>query len=277
MDLYTKTSYSMARDLTRAYSTSFSMSARLFHRSIRRDIYAIYGLVRIADEIVDTYKGPEARTILAELEHDTYRALEHGYSTNPLVHAFAQTATRFGIDAKLVRPFFSSMRMDISRNAHDRQSYERYIYGSAEVIGLMCLRVFCQGDDKTYSQLERGAQKLGSAYQKINFLRDIGADAQELGRWYFPDGNYESFSNNLKEQIEAEIADEFDEANDYIAQLPRSARKAVYTSYRYYRALEQAIRNETAATLKTRRIRVSNWRKLSLLIGAYLLPSKDLS
>lgn len=277
MELYTKTSYELARTLTKRYSTSFSMSARLFSRSIRRDIYAIYGLVRVADEIVDTYHGPEARTMLAELETDTYRALEYGYSANPLVHAFAQTATTYGISPKLIRPFFASMRMDIVRNTHDRKSYERYIYGSAEVIGLMCLRVFCHGDNDAYSQLEHGARKLGSAYQKINFLRDIGADARELERWYFPEGSYKTFSNHLKEVIEAEIGEEFDEAAEYIARLPKSAQKAVYTSYQYYRMLERAIHDETATTLKEKRIRVSNWRKVQLLLGARLLPMKDLA
>lgn len=270
MELYTRTSYQLARALTERYSTSFSMSARLFSRTISTHIYAIYGLVRIADEIVDTYTGNDKRTILNELEKDVYRAILTGYSANPIVHAFAETARTYDIPESLVKPFFASMRMDITKKSHTDASYRKYIYGSAEVVGLMCLKIFCAGNPELYNDLKAGAQSLGSAYQKINFLRDIGADAQSLGRWYFPEGSYKTFSNGLKQRIETEIAEEFDQALEYIIKLPIGSRKAVYASFVYYRLLEDEIRARSAKQLKETRIRVSDAKKLSVLIKLYM-------
>lgn len=276
MDLYTRVSYQISRYLTEQYSTSFSMSSRLFSRTFSPHIYAIYGLVRIADEIVDTYDGPEKRMLLGELERETYRAMSSGYSANPIVQAFAVTANAHDIPVSLVKPFFASMRMDITKKTHTKASYRKYIYGSAEVVGLMCLKVFCVDKPELYQELKTGAQTLGSAYQKINFLRDIGADAKELGRWYFPEGSYKTFSNNLKQRIETEIADEFDQAHTYITKLPAGSRKAVYASYIYYRLLEDEIRTKSAKQLKEKRIRVSNSKKLSIFIKLYMKPERQI-
>jgi phytoene/squalene synthetase len=182
MDLYLSTSRAGSRLFTNAYSSSFGLARRLFSKSIRQHIYDIYGLTRIADEIVDTYHGPHAEAMLNELEAETYRAMERGYSANPIVHAFQATARQFGITQALLKPFFASMRTDLTKKSFTASQYQAYIYGSAEVVGLMCLRVFCNGDDARYDSLKDGASKLGAAYQKVNFLRDIAEDYKELGR-----------------------------------------------------------------------------------------------
>lgn len=265
MDLYEKTSYELSRHLTERYSTSFSLSSRLFSKNIRPHIYAIYGLVRIADEIVDTYQGKGAATLLEELEKETMRAIQTGYSTNPIVQSFATTAGAFNIDAQLIRPFFASMNMDLRPQHYTQDLYKEYIYGSAEVIGLMCLRVFCNKDDKLYKRLETGARALGAAYQKVNFLRDIKSDAASLNRMYFPDVTFETFSAEQKLLIEADIENDFTAARPALEQLPRGAKSALMASYDYYYALFQKLKHTDIATLKQTRIRISDGLKLVLL------------
>ena len=267
MELYKTVSYELSKQLTRGYSTSFSMSSRLFDASIRPDIYAVYGLVRLADEIVDTYDGSddEKRVLLDALEAETYEAMARQYSTNPLVHAFALTAKRYDISRLLIAPFFVSMRMDIG-HTYTSEQYEEYIYGSAEVVGLMCLKVFCGGDESRYHELEQGARMLGSAYQKVNFLRDFASDYAELGRVYFPDVQFETFSERQKRTIVQEIEREFSEAATYLDQLPKSAQKAVRTSRVYYRELLENIKKVSVDTLKTTRVRVNTSRKIWLLM-----------
>lgn len=270
MDLYDAVCRQLARQLTLRYSTSFGTASRLFDQGIRGDIYAIYGLVRVADEIVDTYRGDDAHDLLSRLEADTYAAIARGYSPDVIVHAFARTAGRYGIGEDLVRPFFESMAMDLRPAAFDRQRYDAYIYGSAEVVGLMCLRVFVGGDQARYDQLAPGARALGAAYQKVNFLRDLAADRQELGRQYFPQLQTHELDEDIKRAIIDEIGQDFATARDYIGRLPLSARDAVRTSYRYYGALLDTLRATPADTIVRQRIRVADSRKAGILAAAYL-------
>ena len=269
MDLYTKSSYQTAMLFTENYSSSFGASCKLIDKTIRNDIYAVYGLVRLADEIVDTYRESESLTLLDELESETYAAIKREYSTNPIVHAFAITAKKYGIRKELIAPFFESMRMDIN-GKYNQTRYKEYIYGSAEVVGLMCLRVFVTGDNNEYEKLKAGAQALGSAYQKVNFLRDIKADHKELGRMYFPGVTFEEFSDEQKKEIEADIDKDYKLASQYIPKLPKNSRAAVDLSYKYYTLLLDEIKNASAKTIKSKRIRISDRTKLRLLIGANL-------
>lgn len=264
-DLYLRVSEASAKNITETYSTSFGMASTLFHKSIRQDIYNVYGYVRIADEIVDTYTGGDALQILDELEQQTYRDLKRGYSSNPVVHAFVHTCNKFGITKKLIAPFMASMRMD-ANNSYTTKDYQEYIYGSAEVVGLMCLRVFCQGDDSKYKQLEKGARALGSAFQKVNFLRDLADDQTRLGRYYFPKGSFQKFDEKTKQLIVEDIASDFEVAQHAIERLPANSKKAVNTAYQYFYLLLSKLRETPAATLKQQRVRLSNAQKLTILV-----------
>lgn len=265
MDLYKNVSYQLSRSLTLRYSSSFGLSSRLFARTIRPDVYAVYGLVRVADEIVDSYIGTEQLTLLDSLETETYAAIKRGYSTNPIVHSFALTAKAYGINKTLIAPFFESMRMDITPKKYDSTMYSVYIHGSAEVIGLMCLRVFCLNNTSLYKKLAPGAAKLGAAYQKVNFLRDMAADYKDLGRIYFPGVTYEKFNDTDKDKIVCDIQSDFDDARASLMQLPSNSRAAVMTSVVYYQALLDKLSKASVATLKTKRVRLSTFRKLWLL------------
>jgi 15-cis-phytoene synthase len=266
MDLYLATSQTTSRLFTNAYSSSFGLASRFFSKPIRQHIYNIYGLTRIADEIVDTYQGVHSRTILDDLEQETYRAIARQYSANPILHAFQSSARKFGITNDLLEPFFASMRSDLVPQTFTTASYQQYIHGSAEVVGLMCLRVFCRGEDAQYAELANGASKLGAAYQKINFLRDLAADHTELKRCYFPGITFESFDEKAKQAIVADIRSDMVVAIVAIHELPLGARRAVRASYRYYSALLEKLERTPAAIIKTRRIRINNLRKLSLLV-----------
>ena len=263
MELYTKLSYKTAKTTTLDYSTSFGQSSKLFSKAIRHHIYAIYGLVRVADEVVDTYDGKDASRVIKDLEAETMRALKTGFSPNPLVHAFATTARRYGIGRDLIRPFFKSMRMDLKPKKYTQNLYCIYIYGSAEVIGLMCLKVFC--DDKgQYEHLKDGAEALGSAYQKVNFLRDIKADYEERGRLYFPGINFDKFNDRQKDILIKDIRSDFEKAKPSITQLPKNARTAVAISYAYYSKLLNVLDKTPAEKIKAGRIRVNTMTKLAL-------------
>jgi phytoene synthase len=266
MDLYTATSYQTSRLVTKSYSTSFGMSIRLFGASLRPHIYALYGLVRIADEIVDTYTGKDRRELLNDMEAQVGAALTSGYSTNPIIHAFATTARQFSISDDLISPFFYSMRMDLEPQRFDQALYEMYINGSAEVVGLMCLKVFMDNAE-LYSELEHGARRLGAAYQKVNFLRDIAADTAALNRWYFPTGSFKAFDDAHKLAIVHEITEDFDAARSALRQLPASSRKAVTLSYHYYQQLLRNIERTPAALLKKERVRVPDVQKIAFLVG----------
>lgn len=265
MELYTATSYELSRLLTIRYSTSFSTSSKLFAAHVRPHIYAIYGLVRIADEIVDTYQGTDAATKLDALESEVDEALRVQYSTNPIVHSFALTAVSYGIEKDLIKPFFDSMRTDLTAKSFSQKAYKAYIYGSAEVIGLMCLKVFCEQDESLYSSLENGASALGAAYQKVNFLRDIASDYQERGRVYFPGVTFESFSEEDKLAIIEDIEADFAAAAPALEKLPANAKSAVSLSAAYYSELLNALRLTPAALLKVTRVRVSDPKKFKLL------------
>lgn len=275
MELYAATSYEVSKLVTEKYSTSFSMSTRLFDVSIRPAIYAVYGLVRIADEIVDTYRGHDAEVLLRQLELQTYAAIERGYDTNPIIHAFALTARRYTIGREIIEPFFESMAMDLQPTSYDETLYETYIYGSAEVVGLMCLRVFCENDEQQYQSLAPGARALGSAYQKINFLRDVAADYKELGRLYFPNTTYEILDEAAKNGIITDIEKDISLAKEYIQKLPQTSQKAVRLSLLYYGELLKKLKTTPAQTLKEQRIRIGALKKLSLLAGVYIGVGKN--
>ena len=265
MDLYTQTSYELSRHLTLKYSTSFGQSSKLFSRDIQADIFAIYGFVRIADEIVDTYSGDDTSELLDSLEAEAYRSLKTGYSTNPIVHAFCVTAVKYNISKDLIAPFFDSMRMDLVPQTYTATRYKKYIYGSAEVVGLMCLKVFCQNDEALYNTLTPGAKALGAAYQKVNFLRDIASDFDERGRVYFPKVTFEQFTDTEKAAIEKDIRSDFKKAAEALPHLPLNARNAVTLSYVYYQELLKKIEKTPASVLKHTRVRVPDGKKLYLL------------
>ena len=270
MNLYDDVAEQAAKQLTNRYSTSFSKAIRLFPASLQSDIYNIYGMVRIADEIVDTYSGEEAAKILDEFETSLYDSLQRKYSVNIITHAFCLTAKRYNIDRELIAPFFKSMRID-SLNNYDSTMYKSYICGSAEVIGLMCLKVFVDGDEKRYSQLENGARALGSAFQKINFLRDIADDNLRLGRYYFPVGSYAAFDEKTKKLIVADIRHDLEVAAPTIKGLPVAASPAVKLATVYYTALLKKIENTSPAALKHKRIRVSDSRKLIIFVSLIMM------
>lgn len=264
MDLYTSVAYQNSRTLTLRYSSSFGLSSRLLGRGIRPHIYAIYGLVRIADEIVDTYKGDHSLRYLDDLEAEVYDAFKIGYSSNPIVHAFAQTGRKYKIGRDLIKPFFASMRFDLAPHTYQESQYKAYIHGSAEVIGLMCLKVFCQGNSSQYESLKNGAAALGSAYQKINFLRDFAADYKELGRVYFPGVSFEAFSVYDKQQIITDITRDLEQAKAALGKLPRSARLATTLSYVYYSRLLLKLDHASPETIRQKRLRLSTPQKLLL-------------
>ena len=225
-------------------------------------------MVRVADEIVDTFHLWDQEKMIDQFEADTYRAIEEGISTNPVLHAFQMVANQFGIGKDLIGPFFSSMKEDLKKDSHDIESYQEYIYGSAEVVGLMCLKVFCEGDEDLYKKLEPGAKSLGSAFQKVNFLRDMGSDLEERGRVYFPSVDFHSFSEKDKSLIEKDIQRDFDLAYLGIINLPKGCRKGVYTSYIYYKRLFDKIIKTKADEIGKSRIRVPNSEKILLLVSA---------
>ena len=265
-DIYLDVSRKIVTLYMRQYSTSFAASTRIFSSTRRPHIYAIYGLVRCADEIVDTYDGDDQQVRLDELRSETVRALSSGYSVNPLVHAFAATARQYSIDESLIEPFFESMGLDIERRVYDKQSYRRYIYGSAEVVGLMCLRVFVDNDTDRYDNLRESAQALGSAYQKVNFLRDIADDAGRLGRWYFPEGSYDRFDDADRDRIVADIRADMTMARRGLSGLPADARRAVSLSLALYSRLLDRLADTPAVRIKASRIRLSNFRKLTIAL-----------
>lgn len=270
MDLYTSTSYQLSRRLTLNYSTSFGIASRLFERRMQKHIYAVYGFVRIADEIVDTYQGTDQAKQLNSLQRDVLEAINIGYSANPIIHSFTSTAKKYGIGKELIVPFLDSMRMDIDKRTYTKKLYETYIYGSAEVIGLMCLMIFVDGDKSRYDALKHGAQSLGAGYQKVNFLRDIADDAGRLGRWYFPSGSYDTFNEAQKVTIINDIRSDFTTAKEALAQLPSGARRAVAMSLVYYQALLDKLNRTSASEIKYTRVRVPNIKKYALLVKGLL-------
>lgn len=268
LELFNQTSRECSRLITRRYSTSFSAGIRAFDERLRMPIYSIYGFVRFADEIVDTFHGYPKAELLARFRQDAYRAIEERISLNPVLNAFQEVVHQYGIERELIDAFLDSMEMDLHHSTYNHGLYEKYIYGSAEVVGLMCLRVFVEGDKELYERLVDPARSLGAAFQKINFLRDLKSDFDDRGRVYFPGVDFANFTAGDKHRIEAEIKKDFDDALIGIKQLPRGARRGVYLAYVYYLNLFKKIRRTAAAKVKERRIRVNDGRKLMLLFSS---------
>lgn len=261
----------MSETLTKAYSTSFSLGIMAFAKEFRGPIYSIYGFVRLADEIVDTFHDYDKEYLLNKLEEDLKEALSTGISANAVLHSFQQTAREYNIEWDLIESFLKSMRMDLNQSYYKRGKYDEYIFGSAEAVGLMCLKVFCKGDNKEYKKLAFNAKMLGSAFQKVNFLRDIKSDLEERERIYLPDVNEENLINNYhKTLLEKEIEREFSLALEGILRLPNGVKLGVYSAYLYYYILFGKIKAVDIEELKSGRIRVSNFRKIILLLESII-------
>ena len=269
-ELFDSISNESATLITKKYSTSFSIAVRLLAPDIRQAIYNIYGFVRVADEIVDSFEGYPKEELLNRFEGDYQYAMETGISTNPVINAFQKTVKEYNIDAKLVESFLKSMRADLNKQVYvNQEEIDEYIYGSADVVGLMCLKVFVKGDQEKYLNLKEPAMKLGSAFQKVNFLRDLNEDFENLNRSYFPNINPKKLSETDKKKVLTEIKKDFEEAYMGIVNLPKEAKLAVYVAYKYYFNLLYKIEKTPSAILKEKRIRVSNPKKMYLLIVSY--------
>jgi 15-cis-phytoene synthase len=267
--LFDEVSIRCSRLSTRAYSTSFSIGIRFLDKSLRDPIYSIYGFVRFADEIVDSFHDYDKEALLNRFEADTYLAIEEKISLNPILNSFQKTVNEYNIERPLIEKFLYSMRMDLNYKWHDKNSLDEYILGSAEVVGLMCLRVFCKCDSAMYDSLKGNAMKLGSAFQKINFLRDLKTDYVHLGRNYFPTIDFNDFDERTKKKIENDIAREFELGYEGIKKLPRHARFGVYVAYVYYRSLFNKIKNTPPRQVLNKRIRINNPSKLTLLLFSF--------
>jgi 15-cis-phytoene synthase len=275
MDLYTRNALECSEITTKNYSTSFSMGVRLLDPKFRPPIYAIYGFVRFADEIVDTFHDQDKARLLRTFREQTYEAIAKGMSTNPILHSYQWVVNTYHIDKSLIDAFLKSMEMDLEKKTFSLEEYQDYIYGSAEVVGLMCLRVFYAGQDEEYQRLLPAARKLGEAFQKVNFLRDMRSDLKERGRMYFPEVDFESFDQQAKDRIEKEIWEDFQGAFPGIKTLNKDARLGVYLAYRYYLELLKKIKSEPPENLQEYRFSVSNQKKLVLLAKAILRNKFD--
>ena len=270
MELFKETCLKCSKIITESYSTSFTLGIRTMHRKLHLPIYAIYGFVRLADEIVDTFHAFKKRELLQDFKAQTYTAIEQQISLNPVLHAFQGVVNQFGIDLAYIEAFLKSMEMDLEDHKYDAALYKEYIYGSAEVVGLMCLRVFCDGDSEMFERLRRPACSLGAAFQKVNFLRDMKSDYHERGRIYFPQVDIITFNNARKAEIEADIIQDFEDAYQGIMGLPKSARMGVYLAYIYYLKLFRKIQALPATNILKERVRINDNTKLALLLGSYL-------
>lgn len=270
MNLFHELSQMCSKATTEKYSTSFSSAIKLLHHDLRPPIYNIYGFVRFADEIVDTFHQFHKEELLVDFKKDTYTAIERGISLNPILHSFQMTVREYNISHDLIEAFFRSMEMDLSNTTYNSDGYKDYIYGSAEVVGLMCLYVFCEGDEIMYKKLKPSAQALGAAFQKVNFLRDVKADFEQLSRTYFPEVDFTNFTPSMKKQIEEDIAKDFNDAYEGILQLPAKARFGVYVAYKYYLSLFKKIKKTTPANMLEQRIRIPNYGKAYIVAKAGL-------
>lgn len=268
--LYDNLSVEISKMTTRAYSTSFSLGIYFLNHRLRNAIYSIYGFVRVADEIVDSFEGFDKGLLLSKFRTETYEALESRISTNPILNSFQQAVHQYQINYDLIELFLESMKMDLEKVHYTRENYQQYILGSAEVVGLMCLHVFVEGDRNKYEELKPYAMKLGSAFQKVNFLRDIRDDYHVLGRTYFPGVDLTDFSGQAKGQIEEEIEDEFRAALIGIRKLPPTSKGGVYLAYVYYRSLFNKIKKTPAQQVLTARIRINNGQKFGLMLNSLL-------
>lgn len=268
MNLYNETCFECSKIITNKYSTSFSLGIKAFSKELQYPIYAIYGFVRYADEIVDTFHDKDKSHLIAKFKADTKEAIELKISLNPVLQAFQEVVNKYNITFDLIEAFLKSMEMDLDKTTYTDASYNEYIYGSAEVVGLMCLRIFCDGDEAKYQDLLPQARRLGAAFQKINFLRDIAADFDERGRTYFPGVDFTQFTEKDKKEIESDIKADFDDALAGIKRLPSGAKLGVYIAYVYYLQLFKKIKHTSSATISSKRIRISDSHKLFLMAQA---------
>ncbi|WP_342332959.1 phytoene/squalene synthase family protein [Pedobacter sp. FW305-3-2-15-E-R2A2] len=269
-EIFDKLSAACSEMITKRYSTSFSLGIYFLNERLRQPIYAIYGFVRLADEIVDSFHDYNKITLLAKFKRDCYEAIEEGISLNPILNSFQEVVNKYQIDKELIELFLQSMEMDLKQELYTPEKYDQYILGSAQVVGLMCLQVFTEGDKIQYEKLKDSAMKLGSAFQKVNFLRDVNADYYMLNRTYFPNVNLSKFTNIEKKQIEEEIESEFKLALIGIRELPPSSKNGVYLAYVYYKKLFNKIKNSTAEKVMTQRIRISNAHKFGLMFDSII-------
>ena len=274
--LFDKVSFLTSQLTTESYSTSFSMGTRLLRPDVRKAIYGIYGFVRFADEIVDTFHDYDKEYLLKKFRADTFEAIYQRISLNPILNSFQAVVNEYRIPSDLIETFLDSMEMDLHKTDYTRHGYDQYILGSAEVVGLMCLKVFVNGNDRMYEELTPSAKHLGAAFQKINFLRDLKDDFEGMGRAYFPNVNLLEFTNEDKRQIEEEIEVDFRLGLEGIKRLPNSSRFGVYMAYTYFHNLLQKIKKTDAEVVKSARIRIPNQQKYALALGGYVKHSLNL-
>jgi 15-cis-phytoene synthase len=269
LELYNATALECSKIITQHYSTSFTMGIKTLAKKFHLPVYAIYGFVRYADEIVDTFHDFDKKDLLERFRQDTYKAIKEKISLNPVLHSFQLVVNKYQIEQELIDSFLHSMEMDLYNHEYTSKTYEEYIYGSAEVVGLMCLRVFCEGNKEFYESLKAPAKSLGAAFQKINFLRDIKSDFQERGRTYFPQVDFTKFDEKTKKDIEIDIKKDFEDAYKGIKKLPKGSKLGVYLAYIYYIALFKKIQKLPATIVMQERIRVPDSQKMSLLLQSY--------
>jgi phytoene/squalene synthetase len=269
IELFDQTTLECSRLITQRYSTSFTLGIKTLDKKFHLPIYAIYGFVRYADEIVDTFHDKDKSSLLERFKKDTYEAIDTRLSLNPVLHAFQLIVNQYRIDLDLIEAFLHSMEMDLDYQLYNDSKYQEYIYGSAEVVGLMCLKVFVEGDQKMYDRLKSPACKLGAAFQKVNFLRDIKSDYEERGRVYFPGVDYNKFDKSAKGLIEEDIQNDFNDSLVGIAALPSGAKLGVKVAYLYYQKLFDKIKSLSPETITQQRIRIPNSKKITLLLGTY--------
>ena len=275
-ELFDTVSVKCSKLTTTSSSTSFSLGIKLLDKQFREPIYSIYGFVRFADEIVDTFHDHDKHYLLDKFRKDTFEAIEQKISLNPILNSFQKVVHQFYIDMQLITTFLDSMAMDLNKKEYDKELYDKYILGSAEVVGLMCLKVFTNGNRELYNQLEYYAMKLGAAFQKINFLRDLQADYQVMGRTYFPGINFETFNETEKVKIEYDIEADFAMGYEGLKKLPKNSRFGVYIAYVYYYTLFKKIKNTPAHRIMNERIRVPDNEKYSLLLRSYVKHSLNM-
>ena len=269
-EIFDQLSREMSKMTTKRYSTSFSIGIRFLHNDLRDPIYSVYGFVRFADEIVDSFDGHNKSYLLDKFTKDTYEAIENKISLNPILNSFQEVVNKYQIPHELIDTFLRSMEMDLEKKAYNKDGYDEYILGSAEVVGLMCLKIFLEGDHNEYEKLKKYAMKLGSAFQKINFLRDLNEDYNELGRTYFPGINLNDFNNTVKKNIENDIEVDFELGYKGILMLPKKARFGVYMAYKYYFKLFKKIKRTNAEVILEERVRIPNRNKARILVTSYV-------
>jgi 15-cis-phytoene synthase len=274
--LFDQVSRSTSKAVTRRYSTSFSLGISFLNKDFQDPIYGIYGFVRFADEIVDSFHEYDKQLLLQEFKRDTYLSIERKISLNPVLNSFQEVVHKFNIEPELIAAFLRSMEMDLEKKKYAEDEYKQYILGSAEVVGLMCLKVFTENDHQLYNKLKPYAMSLGSAFQKINFLRDLNADFIGMGRIYFPEVDLSNLNENIKSEIEADIEKDFDAGLAGIKMLPKRSRLGVYVAYIYYRSLFSKIKKLKAQNILQERVRIPNTQKVMLFAGSYVRNSLNI-